>query len=77
MLHLLTRLFQRKPEPVIVLKPEPIGFRLEDLAHDDCRYPIVGENGSTYRFCGEPIHKKSYCEKHFKVCYPYSDKGKT
>lgn len=40
------------------------------IAKDDgCRY--IGD--VTKPACGEPLFKKSYCEKHYKICYIIAD----
>ena len=51
------------PPPVVEIKyNNPVS--LLDLKGDHCRYPL--NNGM---YCGDPIHKISYCSCHYKLCY--------
>ena len=51
------------PPPVVEIKHNnPVS--LLDLKLEHCRYPL--DNGM---FCGDPIHKISYCSCHYKLCY--------
>ena len=59
--------------PVIPEKPvtaDEVPYRdpceITDLRFFSCRY-IVGERPTLY--CNKIIHKHSYCEDHFKLCY--------
>lgn len=42
------------------------GKRLEDIGHNECRWPIGDKD---YIFCAAPIHKGCYCENHHKIAY--------
>jgi hypothetical protein len=45
------------------------GKELDALGNGECRWPLERVNG-VYTFCGCRVHRKSYCEAHFKRAYP-------
>jgi hypothetical protein len=51
------------PPPVVEVKyNNPVS--LVDLKNDQCRYPLENK-----MFCGDPVHKFSYCVCHYQLCY--------
>jgi len=68
-----TTVSERKARPAVEKKPPPPPVMeikhnnpvsLLDLKSEHCRYPLGNS-----MFCGDPIHKISYCSCHYKLCY--------
>jgi GcrA cell cycle regulator len=49
-----------KPPP-----PEPATFR----SGSKCCWPLGDPGTADFKFCDEPVFKRSYCEKHFNIGY--------
>ena len=46
-----------------------LGVTILELRFSSCRY-IVGHNEDAEAFfCGEAIHRVSYCRTHYRACY--------
>lgn len=54
-------------EPLRCVEVEPRNLTLAELGHNDCRF-IAGDTSDAL-YCGLPIFKRSYCIKHFWLCY--------
>lgn len=61
------------PEPerdIDIPAPEFLGLTILQLEPDQCRYPHGGDDGTPYRFCGQPaVAKCSYCTYHMRLAY--------
>jgi hypothetical protein len=55
---------KKAPSPPVVEIKHNNPVSLLDLKLEHCRYPL-----SNAMFCGDPIHKISYCLHHYKLCY--------
>lgn len=46
-----------------------LGVNILDLRFASCRYVVrYGEDNEAF-FCGEAIHRVSYCKTHYSACY--------
>lgn len=50
------------------------GITLFELRLSTCRF-IVSDNPENVIYCGNVVHKVSYCKNHYKICY-YPAKNK-
>src|ERR1044072_6540273 len=60
-----------KPATVVV---QTLDKSLDELGRNDCRY-ITGEP-SNARYCGHPVHERSFCLDHFRLCYTTTEARK-
>lgn len=37
--------------------------------HRKCQFPMWGSDETTGEFCGEPVVKGSYCQRHYEKCW--------
>lgn len=58
-----------------VLPPATKGITFWKLKNTSCRYILNDGRPETFKFCGEPIHNRSYCAYHASVCYMPNIKG--
>jgi hypothetical protein len=67
---------EAKPMPRIPFNDDPHeGFRLIDLADDQCRYPINdAKRPEDHRFCGAPS-KGTYCPAHEEIVWQPRRRG--
>ena len=57
---------EEEPEP----EPEnQIGIPFGRLTSRTCKYVIDGDHPRHFRFCGDVVTTKSYCETHHALCY--------
>lgn len=49
--------------------PVTNGVTFWKLKKNSCRYVLNDGRPETFKFCGEPIHSKSYCAYHASICY--------
>lgn len=62
------RYLRKAPTAFVESSPVPAtAVTFADLEDHHCKYPY-GE-GSSLKFCGAPVTKRSYCEHHHKKCY--------
>jgi len=49
---------------------EPVfGVHILELKFTSCRYVVRYSDDSEAFFCGEVIHRVSYCQTHYRICY--------
>lgn len=42
-----------------------------DLTASSCRWPSGNpRDPASFRYCGKPISRRSFCERHVKLAYP-------
>lgn len=52
-----------------IVDTAPRLLTLLELTDDTCKYECTdSESPADYRFCGNPIHKGSYCRAHYRLC---------
>lgn len=70
------RIFRPKKIPIFpeIHTQDPVAIQdslalpLESLTEATCHYPTNLESES-FAACGHPIHKRSYCATHYRICY--------
>jgi len=45
------------------------GITMGQLKYSSCRYIVEEGDYNTTQYCGNKIHRCSYCEEHYKLCY--------
>jgi len=53
--------------PQLGEEPQQVGVTILELRLFSCRYIIKQTEGVL--FCGSEIHRVSYCEAHYRLCY--------
>lgn len=57
-----------EPTPNPIAIQDSLALPLESLTEATCHYPTNLENES-FAACGHPVHKRSYCATHYRICY--------
>jgi hypothetical protein len=60
---------QAPPEPVATLADLDTAGKVYALAFDACRWPIGDPQHPGFRFCGCPVVRRPYCERHRTMAY--------
>lgn len=62
------QIFILRTTGVTTLRPKR-KVTIMDLRYGSCRYVIGDDEDLGALYCGDPVHKRSYCKDHFKLCY--------
>lgn len=46
-----------------------------NLRRDSCRFIVEDGDEKQTRYCNQKIHRASYCQEHYKICYYTSKSG--
>ena len=55
------------PPPDPITHDGPLKFG--QLSNRTCKFSVSGDTAKTYLFCGKPVHDRSFCVDHYKLCY--------
>jgi hypothetical protein len=59
---------RKKVSPRQGEEPQQVGVTILELRLFSCRY-IIKQAEEEVLFCGSEVHRVSYCEAHYRLCY--------